>query len=120
MLGNFFLRKDGVAWFKVHGPIHLTALPEAVVENLTEGTFDYEIESAVERDGTLTAVMSAVSLTPFGKHKTAIPKMAAGESPAERAWCKLTITNATKDGLVAKVTLHGPSDVIVEVPAVEG
>ena len=119
MLGNFFLKSDGEAWFKVHGEIHLAALPELVIENLSEGSFDYEVESYDVRDGTPTALMVPVTVGPYEKHKTVVPKIPAGASPAENPWCKITMTNATVIGLISKVTFHGPPGVIVEVPAVE-
>ncbi len=119
MLGNFFVKKNGSVWFKVHGSIFANAMPVLVIENLTTGTFTYEVESSDVRDGTLSTVMTPVAVTPLGKHKIEVPVLGAGVSPANTPWCKLTVTLATEEGLVAKVTLHGPDGVIVEVPSIE-
>lgn len=103
---TFHMNHSTPVWFTVE-EINPAALPTALIENLSEGSFDVEIESSDIKGGTLSALMSPTTVQPLGAIKTDVPKIPAGESAIKRKWCKMTISNAVKEGLIASITIQG-------------
>lgn len=106
IMGTFFVSDHTPVWFQIFD-VNMAALPVALIENLSEGAFDVDIESSDVREGTLTTLMSPLTVQPLGYGRTDIPKVVSGKSAKDYSWCKITLSNAVKKGLIAKVVIFG-------------